>query len=167
MPLHPPRKTLLIPALALALTPLLLVAACATAKIKGTDLDDTAQNREIVDVVERYRVAVESRDARSLKALASKHYYENASTTHTSGDDWGRPELEEVVERFKKHVMAVNYVIAIKAVRIVGNRADVDFVHTWAFQYTDGERDAWTRSSDRNRLELIKESDGWHILSGM
>ncbi len=140
---------------------------CATAKIKGTEIDDTPENRSIVDVVERYRVAVESRDAVALRSLASQHYYENAGTTHTSGDDWGRPELEEVLARFKDHVKAVTYEIAIQTVRVVGNRADVDYEHTWAFQYTDGERDAWTRKSDTNRLELIKEAAGWRILSGM
>ena len=145
----------------------LLLTACATPKIQGTQLDDTPQNREIVQVVERYRAAVESRDAGTLKSLASKHYYENASTTHTSEDDWGTPELQEVLERFKDHVKAVNYEIAIKGVHVVGNRADVDYEHTWAFQYTDGDRDAWTRKSDTNRLELIKEASGWRILSGM
>jgi hypothetical protein len=99
--------------------------------------------------------------------MTSQHYYENASTTHTSEDDWGQPELEKILERFKEHVKAVHYEIAIEGVKVVGNRADVDYKHTWAFQYTDGDRDAWTRRSDSNRLELIKEPDGWRILSGM
>ena len=118
-------------------------------------------------MVERYRAAVESRDSATLKALASQHYYENASTTHTSDDDWGKPDLEAVLERFRDHVKAITYELEITDVRVVGNRADVDCQYTWAFQYTDGERDAWTRKSDVNRLELIREDGAWRILSGM
>lgn len=163
----PRRRGLLGAALLFVLAASGAPAGCATPRIQGTSLDDTPENRVIVDFVERYRAAVESRDVETLKGLASRHYYENAATTHTSHDDWGRPDLDAVLERFRDHVKAINYELRITDVRVVGNRADVDCEQTWAFQYTDGDRDAWTKKSDMNRLELIKEGEGWRILSGM
>ncbi len=149
--------------------PLLLAlgAACATPRIAGTEIEDTPANRAIVNLVERYRAAVETRDVETLKALASQQYYENASTTWTSDDDWGRPDLEEVLGRYQDHVKAISYEVKIKRLQVRGKRANVDLHHTWAFQYTDGERDAWTRKTDDNRLELVLEGGDWRVLSGM
>ena len=153
---------------ALVLLPTLLAAAaCATPTIPHTDLPDTADNRAIVDLVERYRAAMEARDAQTLRSLASRSYYENGASTWTSSDDWGHPDLDDVLSRYEEHVKAVTYDIQIREVRVYGNRADVDYDHTWAFQFSDGKRDAWTRKADVNRLELIQEDGGWRILSGM
>jgi hypothetical protein len=147
--------------------PALLIVGCGVPTIPDTEIPDTKESREVVDFLERYRSAVEARDAETLRGLASSHYYENASTTWQSKDDWGAPELDEVLAKFKEHVKIVTYEITLKDLRIFGQRADVDFEHTWAFQYTDGERDAWTKKTDQNRLELIKEDGAWRILSGM
>ena len=143
------------------------MAACATARIPNTEVVDTPENRAVVAVVERYRTAMETRDAPTLRAMASKHYYENASTTASAEDDWGFPNLEEVLKRLTDNVKSVTYDVHITDLQIYGERADVDFELTWAFQYTDGERDGWTRKTDTNRLELIREDGDWHILSGM
>ena len=40
---------------------------CGTAKIPGTNIEDTPENRAIYDVVEAYRVAMEKRDVDALK----------------------------------------------------------------------------------------------------
>lgn len=149
------------------LTVLALLAACATAKIAGTEIDDTPEHRTIFDLVERYRSAVEARDEEALTSLASRHYYENSSTTWSSDDDWGRPQLEEVLGRFKDNVKAMTYDVKVAALSIQGERADVDLEHTWAFQYSDGKRDLWTRRTDENRLELVREDGEWRIMSGM
>ena len=149
--------------------PLLLAlgASCATPKIANTDFEDTPANRAVLRLVERYRAAVEARDVETLKRLASRQYYENASTTWTSNDDWGRPDLETVLGRFADHVKAVAYEVEVKELRVQGERAHVDLQHTWAFQYSDGERDAWTRKRDDNRLDLVHEDGEWRIASGM
>jgi len=148
-------------------TSLLLLVACATPKIADTEFDDTSENREVFNLVERYRSAIESRDKDALGRLASRHYYENASTTWSSGDDWGQPQLGEVVGRYADAVKAMTYDVKVLALTFAGERADVDLEHTWAFQYSDGEKDNWTRKTDENRLELVREDGAWRILSGM
>ena len=49
--------------------------ACATiATIPGTKVADTKPNREIIEVLERYRHALEERDATTLLSLAHPNY---------------------------------------------------------------------------------------------
>jgi hypothetical protein len=55
----------------------LCISACATGRIPNTDLADTADNRSVVNFCERYRRAVEAKDARTLLTLASPDYYED------------------------------------------------------------------------------------------
>ena len=67
----------------LALTAMMLCGGggCATVNtIPGTKVADTKSNREILDVCERYRHAMEDRDATTLLALAHPNYYEDSGT---------------------------------------------------------------------------------------
>src|SRR5688500_9232285 len=63
----------------------LALGACAPHRIPGTDLDDTPDVRALLQVMERYRAAVEARDAGALVTLAAPSYQ----------DDGGTPEPED------------------------------------------------------------------------
>ena len=68
---------------------------CATINtIPGTKVADTKVNREILDVCERYRHAMEDRDATTLLSLAHPNYYEDSGTPLASDDYW-RSRLPE------------------------------------------------------------------------
>ena len=45
--------------------------------IPGTKVPDTKPNREIIAVCEKYRHALEDRDAETLLSMASKSYFED------------------------------------------------------------------------------------------
>lgn len=146
---------------------LLLMLGCAPALIPNTNVPDTPENREILDVMERYRHAMEQRDVDTLQRLASRRYFENASTTADPTDDWGFPELEAVLGEMKDAVKTATYDIKVTDIRIAGDTAEVDYEYTWNFQYTDGDQDSWTRKTDVNRLSLIKDGGQWKITAGM
>ena len=50
--------------------------ACGSSSrnIRGTEVEDTSENRDIIRVIEKYRNAVERRDAPALMLMASKDY---------------------------------------------------------------------------------------------
>ena len=54
----------------------LAVTACAhsSGRIKGTRIPDDEVNRQILETVEKYRVAVEARDSDALVLMASPDY---------------------------------------------------------------------------------------------
>ncbi len=159
------RPTLLLPLLLLALVT--GATGCAPALIPGTNVRDTEVNREVLQTVQRYRKAMEDRDADALRALVSQRYFENASSTGDASDDWGFPDLETVLADVKGHVKTCIYDIKVTDIIIDGSKAEVDYEYTWNFQYTDGQQDSWARKSDSNRLSLLRESDQWKIVAGM
>src|SRR5215813_13640815 len=73
------RTRLAISMLALAL------GACPAKRIPGTDIEDTDDTRAILRLMERYRVAVEARDAEGVLKLCSESFR----------DDQGSPKAED------------------------------------------------------------------------
>ena len=122
----------------------------------------------LVDLVERYRVAVEQRDVQALRKLASPRYYENGSTTNDPSDDYDYRGLEKVLSDLKSHVKDIKYDITIVDVQVLSDEiAQVDYDYRSQYRYTLGEQDRWETVDDRNRLTFRNEDGQWRILSGM
>ncbi len=153
--------------LSLALLISLLLAACGPSLIGDTQIADTPEHRAILQVVERYRQAMERRDFEAIKSLVSTRYYENGSSTGDASDDWGYPDLERVLKELGGALRTVTYDIQVKAIHLDGPRAEVDYEYTWNFQYSDGDQDGWSRKSDVNRLSLLKEGSDWKFVAGL
>jgi ketosteroid isomerase-like protein len=71
---------------ALLVVPLLLAAACTPRRIPGTEISDTSDARAILAIMEKYRSALEARDAKAIQALVSEDFREDAGT-ETPEDD--------------------------------------------------------------------------------
>jgi hypothetical protein len=171
------------------------LAGCATARIPNTDVPDTTFNRGVIGFCERYRRAVETRDARALLALASPRYFEDGGTPR-GDDDYGYDGLQRLLGAWSDEVRQVRYEIRYRRVQLDPEHPDrvrVDF--TFSGSYTlrrptldpprpgaslalaiDPVREAtpvavddelWFRRVADNRLELERVGDDWRILSGM
>jgi len=140
---------------------------CGPKYVKNTKIEYTSQKQALADVVERYRVAMEQRDVEALRALASRDYYENGSTTTDPGDDYGYEGLERVFADIKNNVKEIRYEIEIKAIDILGEAATVDYAFSGQYLFTVGERDRWETTTDTNRLTLRQEDGTWRVVSGM
>ena len=152
-----------------ALTALLLLAAtgCGPRFVKGTEIEYTDEKQALADVVERYRVAVEQRDADALRGLASRRYYENGSTTEDPSDDYDYKGLEKLLSELEQSVKAAKYAIEITSIEILGEAANVDYSFTAQYLVTVGEQDRWSTAGDKNRLAFRRENGAWRIISGM
>jgi hypothetical protein len=177
----------------------LLPTGCTTGRIPNTDVADTSWNRSVIAVCERYRHAVEARDVRTLLAMASPHYFEDAGSPRGE-DDYGYEGLQRLLSVWVDEVRMVRYEIRyrrITASRDHPNHVMVDY--TFSASYTlrrpavpvpespareangpslniDPVRggtplvendEVWFRRVAENRLELERDGDQWHILSGM
>lgn len=197
-------RTLHLSALALWLP-----IACAHARIPNTDVPDTSENRAVVGFCERYRHAVESRDARALLAMASPRYYEDGGTP-AGDDDYGLEGLDRLLTAWADEVHEVRYEIRYRRIAVDPDRPDRLYVeYTFTGSYTlrrpadlalaarrphrrddDGadndmpdpvlaidpvrnstpeqrEDDVWYRRVADNRLELERQGEDFHIVSGM
>src|SRR5262249_17366846 len=91
-------------------------AGCATINlIPGTKVPDNKLNRELLDVCERYRHAMEDRDATTLLALAHPNYYEDSGTPK-GDDDYGYDGLKEVLMRRMSQLRTLRYNIEYRKV---------------------------------------------------
>ena len=63
-----------------------LLTACTQQLIPNTDLEDTEENRKLVEFCEVYRHAVEHRDIDKLLSLAHADYYEDGGNVDATDD---------------------------------------------------------------------------------
>jgi hypothetical protein len=156
----------------LVILTLALCASCGPALLKGphiakdAEIEDTPEHREILGVVERYRVAMENRDLNTLLAMASKAYYEQAGTTATD-DDYGYDGLEKILkERFSK-LKVLRLKLNVFHVAVNGDRATVDYNYHGRFLVQGATKSTWAQKVWEARLRLAKQEGRWWVISGM
>lgn len=146
---------------------LALVSACATiAHISGTTVADTKVNREILEVCERYRHALEERDAGTLLAMAHPNYYEDSGTPK-GDDDYGYEGLKQVVSTRLAQVRSIRYSVEYRDIEVKGRHAQVDIRYDASFQIATDMGDRWERKQNDKRLEFEYDGHRWLFLSGM
>jgi len=145
-----------------------MLCSCGPAVIEGTTVPDTAENREILDILEQYRAAVERRDAETLALLVSPRYFENASSTSDPKDDYGFQEMiQKVLPVLQDNVQQVQYKITVERVDVTGNMASVYYEWDMTFKYAEGGMEGWSTAKDKNRLDLSLEGGHWKIVAGL
>jgi hypothetical protein len=136
------------------------------APIPGTTVADTKLNRELIEVCERYRHALEDRDAATLLALAHPHYYEDSGTPKGE-DDYGYEGLKQVIATRLSALRSVRYNVEYRDIAVHGNRAHVDIRYDASFQLATEMGDRWERKQNDKRLELEHDGRRWLFLAGM
>ena len=166
----------------LAALSILLAATVATgcarrsSTIPGTRIANDDVNRQILERVEAYRIAVEKGDAEALFLMASDRYFEDSGTP-VGADDYGYEGLKDVlVGRFK---MATDIRYAMKYITIrrscpnavevpTGCVAHVEALVDASFTIVDARgQDRRTDKRDQNELVLEWTGDSWKFLSGL
>lgn len=164
----------------LALFAILGTAACASSSssIPGTKIPDTQSNRDIIQAVENYRLAMESKDASALLLMASKNYWEDGGTPSGS-DDYGYEGLRELLQNRFQQVSDIRYSVKYLDVQRrcrndgdpstnEGCRAYVDVLIDASFTVVDARgRTVRPDKRDQNQLVLEWSGEKWLFLSGM
>lgn len=145
---------------------LVQLVGCATATIPNTRVEDTAENREVLDFLEQYRMAVEARDVGKLIRLASQSYFDDMGTP-TGTDDIDYEGLREGLSGFPEEVLAARYQISYRDVTYLDDRVLVDVRYTAWFRVNTAEGPQWERRLEPHRLVLAREDGQYRIVSGM
>lgn len=158
-----PLRHVVVALAALTLAP---AAGCAARLIPNTDVPDTTENREAVEFVEQYRLAMEARNPAQVLRLVSEDYYDDMGTPTTEDDiDYGM--LQERVLRLGDDVLEVRYEMRYRRVIFRDDRVLVDFTYTGRFKVRTPEGDRWARRLADNRLELVLENGEYRIIAGL
>jgi hypothetical protein len=150
---------------ALLFIPLLLTAACASKRIPGTELEDTDDTRAVLAVMERYRSALEAKDAKAIQGLVSKDFREDGGT-ETPDDDLSYANLGE-------HLANVFQALDNPKVELNIRRVDIqDEVATAIYYFSISWKmprltNRGQSDSDLEQMVLQKIDGQWKIVSGI
>ena len=134
--------------------------------IRGTRVEDTKENRTIIGVVERYRLAVERKDAPGLMKMAARSYWEDGGTP-TGSDDYGYDGLREVlIGRFQR-ADDIRYSMKYVKVRRQGQRAYVEVIIDASYTITTSTGEQRLDQRDQNEIVLEWDGEHWMFVSGM
>jgi hypothetical protein len=140
---------------------------CAHKPIPNTRVEDTTENREVIDFVEKYRKAVESRDAVMLLRMTSKMYFDDMGTPQGE-DDVDYDTLQTGLGRLQKELLDARYQISYRGVTYTPNdRVLVDMLYTGWFKVETPEGPQWRRRLEPHRIVLAREDGNYKIVSGM
>ena len=165
----PMNKIALFAALALSAA---AVTGCKPDLLPGTNLEDTDENRAVLEFMGKYKLAVESRDAAKVLDLVAPDYFEDMGTVETD-DDYGSEKLQrELADNFAK-TKEIRLDLIIQKIEPKEDSAivnvDYKYVQRALLDLPAGEK--WVTHSDVNRLVLRRvgedAKDGFLIVSGL
>lgn len=150
---------------ALLIVPLLLAAACAPRRIPGTELADTEDTRAILAVMERYRSALEAKDAKAIQALVSKDFREDGGT-ETPDDDLTYENLDEHLSNLFQRLDNPKVELSIRRVDVQEDQATA--IYYWNASWKLPSLTNRGQSDSELEQMLFKRADGeWKIVSGI
>lgn len=157
-------RALLVPLSVLAL----LLVGCMPKKIPGTDLDDTDDTRAIIDVMQKYRTAVEHKDLDALVSLADPSFRDDGGSVDPE-DDLDYAQLKtRLPERLSK-VTDLKLDLTVK--RIEFDEDEKVARVTYSYQLSFKLPEYTTRSKSENDIKQMMmrrdATNGWKITSGI
>ncbi len=145
----------------------LAVGGCVKEKyIPYTRVIDTPQNREVLKVVEAYRLAMERKDAPALLTMASPDYFEDSGTPNAD-DDYGYDGLKQVLSRRLAQVEQIRYSLQYMKIEVKDKIAFVDVYIDGSFQIHTAQGTKWDRKQEPHRMELVNDGKRWLFRRGM
>ena len=157
------------PALLCALALFLSVFSfgCDPDLIPNTRVEDTADNREVLEFVEKYRQAVEERNVPALLAMASPNYLDDMGTP-AGTDDIDYDGLKAGLQRIHESVLGARYQISYRAVTYATDqKVLVDILYTGWFRVNTAKGPEWKRHLEPHRIVLAREEQRYKIVAGM
>ncbi|MDD9940898.1 MAG: hypothetical protein OXU20_07680 [Myxococcales bacterium] len=146
---------------------LLSLLGCTKETIPNTYVEDTKANREVIEFVEKYRVAVEKRDVGALIDMASHNYFDDMGTPG-GDDDIDYAGLKSGLAQLRQELLAARYQISYRGLSYAANnRVLVDVLYTGWFRVETADGAQWRRRLEPHRLVLAREGTEFKILSGM
>ena len=143
------------------------LAGCEPKLIPGTDLRDTKEDREILDVIGTYRNAMETRSADGILKLMAKNFFETSGSPE-GNDNFDRVGLQAKLKTWTEKASSVRVAIEVKQITFEGDQAKVRYFFDANFQIPGpNNTQQWKRETDTKEMLLRREDKTWKIVSGI
>ena len=145
----------------------LAASGCALHKIPGTEIDDNSETRAILDVVNKYRTAVEGRNAQALIDLADESFHDNGGSA-TPDDDLDFKRLYTVLPgRFQK-LDDVRLDLSVRKIELDEESRTARVTYTYQMSFRLPTLTQKTQNETDIKQMTLKRNDGtWKITSGI
>jgi hypothetical protein len=154
-------RTILIPLAALA-----LLAGCAHEKIAGTEIEDTSDTRAILEVIKRYRLAVEAKDVEGIASLVDASFKDDGGTSAADDDlDFGTLS-QKLSERFAK-LDNLKLDLDIRKIKIKDDAATAVYHYNMHFLILVQNNKVQKSDSDIKEMDFKRVAGAWKIVSGI
>lgn len=154
---------------------LLFVTAvgCAPKKIPGTEIDDTDDSRQILDIMEAYRKAVETKDAQTIVNLADENFKDDGGTSNPS-DDLDYKTLYTVLPERMMKMEDVRLELGIRKIEVSKDKQSARATYTYSTSFRIPSLSTKTQSDgDIKQMNFRRhpgkdsKKDVWKIVSGI
>lgn len=158
----------------------LFLLSCSPKYIKGTNLEDTDENRAVFKVFQNYVMAIKEKNTDKILSLVSPEYFDTNGTDEP-GDDVDYKALSAFLQTDDfNQILQIKVLFIIKELTVIENHAKILFYYEARFKKDQetiakenrsllnqhGEK--WLRVNDVNLMELKKDSgNDWKIISGL
>ena len=144
----------------------LIGAACSHATLPGTNIRDTAQNRAVLDVFGRFKLALEARDPTAILALATPDYTDPGDPARGIGPaDHGT--LQDRLKGDLSKVTGLRLEATIKDLEVKGEQARLDYFQVLRYAVATPSGEKWKSESDDARMRFVRLNGEWRISSGL
>jgi hypothetical protein len=151
---------LLFPVLAI------LAIGCTPKRIPGTDIEDTQDTKEIIDVMRTYANAVQNKDHNAILLLLSKDFRDDAGTLDPSDDLDHRAVGTTIADRMKR-LEEVSVELEVKRIHVTDKNA-AQAVYYYSTRFRMPSLTSRPQSESDIKLMTFAREDGkWKITSGI
>lgn len=155
-------RTFLVTMAAVALT------GCGLHKIPGTDIDDTSETRAILDVVGKYRNAVESRNTQALIELADESFRDDGGSASPDDDLDYKTLFSALPARFQRW-NDVRLDLSVRRIELNPEATAARVTYSYTMSFRMPSLTQRTQSETDIKQMLLKRSGDkdWKIVSGI
>jgi hypothetical protein len=141
--------------------------ACAPKLIPGTEIRDSDDNRQILEVFSAYRTALEARSVDGIMKLVHPSFFDDSGTPDGS-DDFDYKGLKGKLTNWVEKTQTVRANLQVKRIDVKANLATVKYFYDLNYEILgpDGAP-TWKRDSDSKETTLRRVDGRWMIVRGL
>lgn len=145
-----------------------VAVGCAPKKIPGTDLDDTDDTRAILDVMEKYRVALEKKDSQSIISLADESFKDDGGSANPD-DDYNYQDLYTKLPETLKRLGDIRVEFSVRKIELSEDTTSARATFTYTQSYLMPGLQSKRQSDTEIKQMIFKKVDKnvWKIVSGV
>lgn len=154
--------------LAVLVLGLLALSGCSPKKIPGTDLDDTSDTRAVIDVLQKYRLAVEAKNPQAVQQLADTTFRDDGGSS-SPDDDLDYASLPTRLAQRMAKVSELKLDVTVRRIEFDGDEKVARVTYSYQLSFKMPEYSSRTQSENDIKQMLLKrvgESE-WKITSGI